>query len=568
MKKRHAYLILAHKNPGQLRRLLSLLDDSRNDIYVHVDGRASFGPEALVGACRRSGLFFPARRYRVHWGGVSIMRSELALLEAAVSGGDYSYCHLLSGMDMPLTDQDTIHAFFDAHHGREFINLWPMKADTADRFHYYTLFPEGARNFLTHFLNDSFKSFQKLVGYSMNKDVEFRSASQWFSITGELARYVVSRRDWLEKVFQHTCLCDEIFLATLVWNSPFRDRVCTEDMRLIDWSSGGEGARHPWTFRLGDLDRIMSSGKFWARKFDEGVDSRIIDEVCARLVGSGQRRLFLMAAYNPQGKVGPSLEAYVRELSGYGDVAVCMDNTAESRELEKLSPSVIHAEAARHGEYDFGSYKRAFAWAKENLTLSDYDVLYLVNDSVYGPLMPLGGYLERMEDLGAGAFAMVYNPHRRTPHLQSWFIGLDRSVFLSEWFSLFLEGVRPLAGKEDVCMVYECGLTGLLSAHGVRCDALFRMAGKAVYNHVKSAWQAGMPFVKKSAFTRHGGSLGREIRHVLEHAEECHVARAIRKDAEDSFGEDYVGWLLGGTAVDMVLRYISYLSGKIIRRRK
>lgn len=153
-------------------------------------------------------------------------------------------------------------------------------------------------------------------------------------------------------------------------------------------------------------------------------------------------------------------------------------------------------------------------------TLSDYDVLYLVNDSVYGPLMPLDGYLERMEDLGAGAFAMVYNPHRRTPHLQSWFIGLDRSVFLSEWFSLFLEGVRPLAGKEDVCMVYECGLTGLLSAHGVRCDALFRMAGKAVYNHVKSAWQAGMPFVKKSAFTRHGGSLGREIRHVLEHAED------------------------------------------------
>lgn len=280
------------------------------------------------------------------------------------------------------------------------------------------------------------------------------------------------------------------------------------------------------------------------------------------------KRLFLMAAYNGRGVVGPALTEYVRALSSFGDVVTVMDNEPVKGELQKLCPYVLSVQALRHGEYDFGSYKRAFAWAKANLTLSDYDVLYLVNDSVYGPLMPLGGYLERMEDLGAGAFAMVYNPHRRTPHLQSWFIGLDRSVFLSEWFSLFLEGVRPLAGKEDVCMVYECGLTRLLSAHGVRCDALFRMAGKAVYNHVKSAWQAGMPFVKKSAFTRHGGSLGREIRHVLEHAEECHVARAIREDAEDSFGEDYVGWLLGGTAVDMVLRYISYLSGKIIRRRK
>ena len=41
--KRHAYLILAHTNFGQLRKLLELLDDPRNDIFVHVDGKADLG---------------------------------------------------------------------------------------------------------------------------------------------------------------------------------------------------------------------------------------------------------------------------------------------------------------------------------------------------------------------------------------------------------------------------------------------------------------------------------------------------------------------------------------------
>ena len=105
---RHAYLILAHNHPEQLRILLSLLDDGRNDVFVHLDANAPFGPEALEGSCRRSALHFIEPRFEIHWGGVSIMRAELALLRAAVSGG-YAYYHLLSGQDLPIKDQDTIH---------------------------------------------------------------------------------------------------------------------------------------------------------------------------------------------------------------------------------------------------------------------------------------------------------------------------------------------------------------------------------------------------------------------------------------------------------------------------
>ena len=280
--KRHAYLILAHKNFGQLRKLLALLDDPRNDIFVHVDRKAAFDQSAWDDACRYSGLVFIEPRIRVSWGGVSIMRCELALLKEAVSHGTYSYFHLLSGMDLPIKSQDTIHAFFEKHDGCEFIDFWEMKDETYDRLHYFTLFPEGARNFLTHFLNNSFKSIQKAIGHRINREVDFHSASQWFSITDSLARYVLSKEDWLEKVFRHTCLCDEIFIATLVWNSPFREKAVKGSLRLIDWDRGGS-IRHPWTFRSEDLEMLMNAPHLWARKFDETVDSKIIDMIYDRL---------------------------------------------------------------------------------------------------------------------------------------------------------------------------------------------------------------------------------------------------------------------------------------------
>ena len=293
MEKRHAYLILAHKNFGQLRKLVELLDDPRNDIYIHVDRKARFDPDGWDKVCRRSALTFISPRISVNWGGVSIMRAELALLKAATGTGKYDYYHLLSGMDLPIKDQDTIHTFFDRHSGTEFINYWNFKKTTASRFHYYTIFPEGAGHFLTNLINNIFKGLQMAVGYRINKDVDFRFASQWFSITDSLARYTISKEDWLEKVFRHTNTCDEIFLATLVWGSPFRERLYVKEpveehivnesnMRFIDWTRG-ESIRHPWTFRSEDWDLLMGVPHFWARKFDENTDPAIIDRIYGQL---------------------------------------------------------------------------------------------------------------------------------------------------------------------------------------------------------------------------------------------------------------------------------------------
>ncbi len=286
---KHAYLILAHKNFGQLKKMIRLLDHPLNDVYVHVDAKArDFDPAMFEGITAHSRLTILPERINVNWGGVSIMRSEIALLKAATSQEHYDYYHLLSGMDFPIKSQEEVHRFFDYNKGKEFINLWEFKKSTLSRFRYFTVFPEGEGKFRTRIINHIFKGLQMAVGYRINRDVDFRFGSQWFSITDNLARYVVDKEAWLEKVFGRTSTCDEIFLPTLVGSSPFRDRlydptpvksqkeVNMSNMRFIDWTRG-ESIRHPWTFRASDIGLLESVPHLWARKFDESVDPEIID---------------------------------------------------------------------------------------------------------------------------------------------------------------------------------------------------------------------------------------------------------------------------------------------------
>lgn len=286
---KHAYLILAHTNFNQLRKLIETLDDERNDIFVHVDKKATgFNPEDFSNVCKKSRLVFLPERIKVNWGGVSIMRAELALLKAATSTDRYRYYHLLSGLDFPLKSQDEIHRFFNENNGKEFISLWPIKKSMISRFRYFTVFPEGEKEFRTRIINHIVKGLQMMSGIKINRGVDFKVGSQWFSITDDFARYVVSKEDWLEKTFRRTSTCDEVFMQTLIWTSPYKDKLYSSDipisqkelksgnMRLIDWTRG-ESVRHPWTFRITDKEMLSNSDHLWARKFDERVDAEIIE---------------------------------------------------------------------------------------------------------------------------------------------------------------------------------------------------------------------------------------------------------------------------------------------------
>lgn len=276
------------------------------------------------------------------------------------------------------------------------------------------------------------------------------------------------------------------------------------------------------------------------------------------------KRLFLVAAYDPtgQGVVDASLVMYVRALAAHGDVVVVMDNDAPDQELKKLAPFTVYAAGTRHGEYDFGSYKRAYIYARDTLGLGNYDVMYMVNDSVYGPLHDIGPVLDRMEGLNTDAFGMVYKMHRTRPHIESWFLGFRPSVFGAQWFDDFMRTITKLQSKGDVIALYENGLANQIRDRGYTTDGVWHVRGRGTYNRVAGLYRAGMPFIKKMSWRRKCGALGGQISYVLRHCDGA-ARDAIMENALRVYGARHNQWLITRNPLKIMYRNIKHFFRKI-----
>lgn len=279
---KHAFLILAHKNFAQLRMLINLLDNHRVDIILHIDKKS---PEFHPPKCKYSKLI-QIHSMRTNWGAYSLVECELRLLEAALANDTYSYIHLISGQDLPIKPIAEIISFFDTNNYNYVHFDKPEKSITRyQRIRYYSFFQNikpRERRSLWSLLQRAFIAFQKCIQIDRTKKYsgEFKAGSQWWSIKPELAEYILSNRELIHMLFQFS-MCDEMFVQTLVYNSPFFETLYIQEeddlhanQRLIDFSSG---RCKVWTME--DIDIIRNSDLLFARKFDENVDSKIIDEV-------------------------------------------------------------------------------------------------------------------------------------------------------------------------------------------------------------------------------------------------------------------------------------------------
>ena len=273
---KHAFLILAHNEFEILRLLVSRLDDSRNDIFIHFDRKVENLPELEV---KNAGLTILEDRKDVRWGGFSMIEAEYALFEAAAAKGPYQYYHLLSGVDLPLKSQDYIHGFFDSHDGKEFIGYtWTrMPREFVRKMCRWHLFPEEfkSRNLFKRALRAGFIRFQEAFGIMRNKDVDFKKGSQWVSITDGMVRFMLDYKEWVRKTFRNTFSPDELVVQTLCWISPYKDRIFntindgTGCMRTIGWKDNpgsSEMVLKDWTAE--DYDLLKDSPALFARKFN------------------------------------------------------------------------------------------------------------------------------------------------------------------------------------------------------------------------------------------------------------------------------------------------------------
>lgn len=286
--KRHAYLFLAYKNTYVLEKTLRLIDDERNDIYIHVDLKSNISDfEIYRGIVKKSNLYF-TKRINCHWAAFSQLNATLILLEEA-SKNHYAYYHLLSESCMPLKTQNEIHSEL-AQCKYDYIETKDVTFNTEKWNRYYYFLTEN-RFYRTSKLIKGLSRIifiipQKLVGIDRWKNCKNQFGEKiapqwgwnWFSLRDETVSFLLSKKEFIKKHFKRTHCPDECCIPTMLFNFTDMKQVKNSKRNIVF-----DGK--PSVLTVDDYDRIMQSDDFFARKFDENKDRDVIDRVFNSLKG-------------------------------------------------------------------------------------------------------------------------------------------------------------------------------------------------------------------------------------------------------------------------------------------
>lgn len=263
----NVYLILAHTNPKQLKRLLNIL---HNDIFVHIDKKAKIEDYYV----KEENIIYIQNRVNVNWGGYSMVQATLNLINESYKNKKYDYFTLLSGLDYPIKDENSFNKYLKMHYPCNYIEYSKINDNNdilKNRYLKYKLFDK--RTYITRFI-------QKLFNYIYSsrkpyKNLVMYKGSQWWCLSREGIEYVlnyINKNKSVINYFKHTDIPDEMIFQSILLSS--RNLVIRNDnLRYIRLYS-----YHPDILMSSDYSKLKSMNKkFFARKFDENKDEEILN---------------------------------------------------------------------------------------------------------------------------------------------------------------------------------------------------------------------------------------------------------------------------------------------------
>ncbi len=273
-----AHLILTHKNPDQVERLIKALDHPQASFYVHVDAKADITPfQKLVS----DKVKLVNNRASVHWAAWGTIQATLNGF-AEILDSKVDYINVISGQDFPLQSPQKLHQFLGEHKGSEYITCERL----ADQ---WTEAQRRVKKY--HFVNWNIPGkfrLSKIVSALLPERTfpypyEIVGRSNWFTITSEAAQYILNfyhREKKYNAFFKMSWGADELYFATILYNSDFKKSI-KEHLVYVDWRGQSQG--HPRVLTIKDLTDIQKSDKFFARKIEMGQDEGLIEALEASL---------------------------------------------------------------------------------------------------------------------------------------------------------------------------------------------------------------------------------------------------------------------------------------------
>ncbi len=290
-----AFLVVSHRNPGQVIRLVRALREGRDAaVLVHHDQRSEPIDPA---ACTEAGGRLVHYGLPVEWGNLAYTDMLLTALEQLAHDLDPDWVAVVSGQDYPLRPlTDFERHLAESPHQALLGGVWeldlsveppPPEREFYLRYRYRHYAPPravaavvaralGRRAYLRELptglgLRLGVRPRRHPFGPSLRCHV----SSDWLTLERSavhaVLRFVREQRRVMEH-YRRTIIPSESLFATVLANEPGVSVGPASRLLRFD-----DGAAHPWTFGADDLGELLASGMHFARKFDERVDSRVLD---------------------------------------------------------------------------------------------------------------------------------------------------------------------------------------------------------------------------------------------------------------------------------------------------
>ncbi len=264
-----AYVITAHQNARQLLRMLHAISAPDNVYILHIDAKAD---RSVHDAARDFAADHPRasviRSEPLMWGSWRIARAQIrGMKEALRIADDWNYCINLTGQDYPLHTQ---------HEIARRLESGPMDANYVQVLDFATASTEPRKRLEFYWMPWRGKMTKVM---RRRRPLPFRVywGSNWITLTRPACEYLTCSdlANKMLRAFRFTLCADELIFQTTLMHSPFHDTLISKNFRAIDWTGGW----HPRTYTLADLSRLLNSDALFARKFDDTIDSNILDAI-------------------------------------------------------------------------------------------------------------------------------------------------------------------------------------------------------------------------------------------------------------------------------------------------